>query len=73
MKLNKMNISRLTKSQAQAIKGGYGGGGSGGSTIHNFTCTWCTGGGNSFECSTQNPNDIACNTTRPNTYATCTL
>ena len=41
MKLNKVKIARLSDDQAKGINGG----GTEGSTNHNFTCCWCTGGG----------------------------
>lgn len=62
MKLKKVKIARLTDEQARSINGG----GTNGSTQRNFTCCWCSSGGNSFECETVNPNETRCNKTKPN-------
>lgn len=62
MKLNKRKIARLTDDQARSVHGG----GTNGSTNHNFTCCWCSGGEDTFECETVNPNEPVCHTTKPN-------
>ena len=52
MKLNKVKVARLSDDQAKGINGG----GTGGSTEHNFTCCWCSGGGSntSYHCDPTN-------------------
>ncbi len=59
MKLNKMKISRLTNAQAKAV---VGGGYTGDSTKHNFTCGWCTSNDSTFQidCKTKNNEENTC-------------
>lgn len=52
MKLNKTKIARLTDHEARSVRGG----GTNGSTNHNFTCCWCTGG------NTNDSNEPTCDT-----------
>ena len=65
MKLNKIKIARLSDNEAKSINGG----GTAESTKKNFTCCWCSSGGDSFNCQTVNPNDPVCNTTKPGSPA----
>ena len=43
LSLNKERIVKLTREQASEITGGKAASAS--SSNHNFTCCWCTGGG----------------------------
>ena len=71
LSLKKEKISSLTNSDMQSIKGGLGdpnaktAPGSAGSSNHDFTCCWCTGGGPqpTESCGSTCPTDT--NTTNP--------
>ena len=59
MKLNKMKIARLTDDQAKSIKGGLV---QAASTVHAFTCGWCTSDDTTFQesCNTKNNGQSTC-------------
>ena len=67
MKLNKIKIARLSDDQAKSINGG----GTVDSTKRNFTCCWCTGGGETSveTCPSTLPDNTICNTTKPGSPA----
>jgi len=63
--LGSERIASLSKDKMMHVQGGL----AQGSTNHNFTCTWCTGGGGGTGTSQDYPSDATYTCTRTETIA----